>query len=119
MSFSWASIAGIFFAYAGFAALALAMDRHYADAFGRGESPSPGLRRGMQMAGSLGLVLSLAMLVADSGWAFGILYWLGVLTLAALTLALLLAYVPRLGLWAAAPSAGLAFLASLLSLTLA
>ena len=119
MIFSLASIAGIFFAYAGFAALALAMDRHYADAFGRGESPPPSLCRGMQMAGSLGLVLSLAMLVAESGWAFGILYWLGVLTLAALTLALLLAYVPRLGLWAAAPSAGLAFLATLLSRTVA
>ena len=119
MTVSWASIAGIFFAYAGFAALALAMDRHYADAFGRGESPSPGLRRGMQLAGSLGLVVSLAMLVADSGWAFGILYWLGVLTLAALTLALSLAYVPRLGLWAAVPSTGLALLASLLSRTLA
>ena len=119
MSFSWAPIAGIFFAYAGFAALALAMDRHYADAFGRGESPSSGLRRGMQVAGCLGLVLSLAMLVANAGWAFGILYWLGVLTLAALTLALLLAYVPRLGLWAAAPSAGLALVASVLSWTLA
>jgi hypothetical protein len=115
MNFSWAPIAGIFFAYAGFAALALAMDRHYADAFGRGESPSPGLRRGMQLAGSLGLVLSLAMFVADSGWAFGILYCLGALTLAALMLALLLAYVPRFCLWAAAPCAGLAFLATLLS----
>jgi len=119
MSFSWAPIAGIFFAYAGFAALALAMDRHYADAFGRGESPSPRLRRVMQTVGSIGLCLSLAMLVAHSGWALGTLYWLGVLTLAALTLALLLAYVPRLGLWAAAPSAAMAFLASLLSRTLA
>lgn len=114
MIFSWAAIAGIFFAYAGFAALALAMDRHYADAFGRGESPPPGVRRGMQLAGSLGLVLSLAVLVTDSGWAFGILYWLGMLTLAALMLALLLAYVPRLGLWAAAPGTGLALLATLL-----
>ncbi|QEI08010.1 DUF3325 domain-containing protein [Pigmentiphaga aceris] len=118
MNSSCASVAGIFFAYAGFAALALAMDRHYADAFGRGESPSPSLRRTMQMVGSLALVLSLAMNVAGAGWAFGSLYWLGGLTLAALTLALLLAYVPRLGLRAAVPSVGLALMTTALSLTL-
>jgi hypothetical protein len=113
---AWTSMAGICFAYAGFAALALAMDRHYADAFGRGESPSHRLRRGMQWAGTLGLVLSLAMIVANAGWAFGSLYWLGVLTLAAVVLALLLAYMPRAGFWAAAPAAAVAVLASLFAL---
>jgi hypothetical protein len=108
-------MAGMLFAYAGFASLALAMDRHYADAFGRGESPSPGLRRGMQSLGTLGLVLSLALNVAQAGWAFGSLSWLGVLTLAAIVLALLLSYMPRIGFWAAAPSAGLAVLASLIA----
>lgn len=115
MNSSWASLAGVCFAYAGFASLALGMDRHYADAFGRGESPAPALRRSLQWAGSLGLALSLLMNVADAGWAFGSLCWLGVLSLAALALALLLAYVPRFGFWAAAPSAGLALLASLLA----
>lgn len=114
MNASWSWLAGLCFAYAGFAALALAMDRHYADAFGRGESLAPALRRAMQWAGSLGLALSLLANVATAGWAFGGLSWLGVLTLSALALTLLLAYVPRLGFWAAAPSAGLALLASLL-----
>jgi hypothetical protein len=111
MNATWASMVGLCFAYAGFAALALAMDRHYADAFGRGESPSPFLRRGMQWAGSLGLSLSLATIVAHAGWAIGSVLWLGVLTLAALPLAVLLAYVPRVGFWAAAPVAAAALVA--------
>lgn len=115
MNSPWASIAGICFAYAGFAALALAMDRHYADAFGRGEAPSSGLRHAMQGAGILALVLSLATIVADVGWAFGSLVWLGGLTLAALLLALLLAYVPRVGFWVAVPSSALAVLACLVA----
>jgi hypothetical protein len=112
MTSTSASMVGLCLAYAGFAALALAMDRHYADAFGRGESPSPLLRRGMQWAGSLGLVLSLATIIAQVGWAIGSVIWLGVLTLAALPLALLLAYAPRIGFWAAAPLAAAALVAS-------
>jgi len=113
MNGSWASMAGICFAYAGFAALALAMDRHYADAFGRGEAPSASLRRTLQWTGALGLALSLAAIVADAGWALGSIVWCGALTLAALALALLLAYVPRIGFWAAAPVAAAALLASI------
>ena len=80
---------------AAFAALGLAMDRHYADAHGRGCEPSPGQRRNLRCAGAAGLLLSLWACLAGAGTAHGWVLWFGVMTLSAQAVTLLLSYAPR------------------------
>ena len=79
-------------AFAGFTALALAMDRHFEDLFGRGKSMGPAQRNGLRAAGTLALVLSLWACLASHGAGQGWVLWLGVLTAAALGVVLLLSY---------------------------
>ncbi|MBP0494966.1 DUF3325 domain-containing protein [Roseomonas indoligenes] len=81
-------------AYAGFTGLCLAMERHHEQVFGtRRVPPMRGsLFRG---AGWLLLVISLLVSVLGAGPVLGILLWAGLLTAAALLLALLLAFTPR------------------------
>lgn len=82
-------------AYAGFAALCLAMERHHGEVFGTRRIP-PRRRIALRVVGWLLLAASLPACVAGWGWAFGTVAWCGVLTAAALLVVLLLPYRPRL-----------------------
>jgi len=81
-------------ALTGFAALSLAMDRHYEDYKGRGQTPPAALRRWMQLGGTLGLALSLWAAIAGYGSAQGWVFWFGAMTVAALAVVLTLSYAP-------------------------
>lgn len=82
-------------ALTGFSALSLAMDRHYEDFKGRGNTPSAPLRRWMRVAGVLGLVLSLWAAIAGYGSAQGWVFWFGAMTVAAMAVVLTLTYAPK------------------------
>lgn len=81
-------------AMAGFVTLSLAMDRHYEDSAGRGQSPGK-KRPWLRVGGAVGLVASLAASLVLQGSAQGWVLWLGVLTASALAVVLLLTYAPR------------------------
>ena len=83
-------------AYAGFLALALAMDRHHEQIFAR--RPSARTSRLLGWAGWLVLGLSLPPAVMAWGWAIGLPAWLGLLTLAAAVLLRLRPHAPRAAL---------------------
>ena len=80
-------------ALAGFAALGLAMHKHHRAVFG--EPASRRLMIALRSTGWVLLALSFAASVAGSGWAVGPVLWLGLLTLAALAVALLLTFGAR------------------------
>jgi len=80
-------------AYAGFAALGLAMDRHQPQLIGR--TLAPRANRLCQLAGGLLLATSLALCMATWSTSVAIVGWLGLLTVAALALGVLLAFAPR------------------------
>jgi len=82
------------FAWAGMAALSLAMDRHHAQATGRSE-PTRMRRTGLRTAGAFMLIASLGSSVLTYGWGVGTAAWCGWLTAGALPVALLLTYAPR------------------------
>jgi hypothetical protein len=82
-------------AFGGFTALALAMDRHFEDYYGRGKAPGPGWRHALRGAGTVALVLSLLASLASHGRSQGWVLWLGVLTAAALAVVVVLSYVLR------------------------
>lgn len=81
--------------HAGFGALSVAMQRHYADMHGRGQEAPPALRRRLQAFGAGALVLAFVAAVLKAGGGHGPLVWLGGMTAAALALMLLLAYAPQ------------------------
>jgi hypothetical protein len=58
-----------------FALLALAMDRHQQDLFGR-ELP-PGQTRALRAGGWVALLASLAIAVQAQGWSLGLVAWCG------------------------------------------
>ncbi len=89
-------LATIGLAYAGLAALCLAMDRHHRQVAGRGIRPRATLA--LRLAGTAILVLSFAAAIAADGWVFGPVAWCGGLTAAALALVFLLPYRPRLAM---------------------
>jgi len=66
---------------AGFAALALAMDRHQEDLFGR--ELSPRVTRLLRIVGWAGLLLALGVIVGRQGWALGLVSYSGCTSLAA------------------------------------
>ncbi len=49
-----------------------------------------------QMIGAAALFFALAGSIAERGWSIGFLVWFGILTIAALAVALTLTYAPRL-----------------------
>ena len=101
-------------AFAGFAALSLAIDRHHEDSYGRGSSP--GTRRPwLRGAGTLGLLLSLGACLAIQGPTQGWVLWLGVLTAGALAVVGVLSYAPRRTAALAAAASAAAGLAALLA----
>lgn len=59
----------------GFAALALAMERHQEELFARALS-SP-VTRGLRWAGWLGLAVALAVAVRSQGWSLGLVSYSG------------------------------------------
>lgn len=80
-------------AYAGLAALALAMERYRAQVWL--QRPASRTRSLLQVLGALGLLLSLAACVVQLDWALGLVSWLGVAMSASLLLSLALTYLPR------------------------
>jgi len=65
----------------GFAALALAMERHQEDLFGHAFAPS--LTLGLRVAGWGALLLALGVLVGARGWGLGLVSFSGHTSLAA------------------------------------
>ncbi|KAF1048254.1 DUF3325 domain-containing protein [Xylophilus sp.] len=105
-------LAALGFSLGGFAALSLAMDRHYEDWAGRGQEP--GRWRGpLRLLGTAGVALSLAASVARQGWSVGWVLWAGVLTAGALALVLVLTYAPRRANWLLGGATGVALLAGI------
>lgn len=82
----------IVLALAGFAALCLAMSRHQRDVLGTALTPLA--TRCAKAGGWCAIALSYAVAVMAEGAAFGSVYWVGLLTFAALCVALV---VSRLG----------------------
>lgn len=78
----------------GFASLALAMPKHHHDLFGR--SPSKARKRALGVGGWLLLGASIWPLIASDGVAVGITFWFGVITVAALIVAMSLTYGPAI-----------------------
>jgi hypothetical protein len=112
-------MSGLAFACAGWAALGLAMDRHYADIYGRGKEPTSRARRHYRAIGALALLTTFAVGVRLEGWTVGSVLCLGTMVSAALLLVLLLSYAPhRLVLFGMA-SGIFAFLFGVIWLTIA
>jgi hypothetical protein len=95
-------VVSLFSSYAGWAALALAMDRHHRQLWRH--APSGNRSIALRAAGGAGLALSFAACIPHWGWAIGPVAWFGVLFASALGFVLLLTYAPR-------AAAGLALLA--------
>ncbi|MBB3103851.1 DUF3325 domain-containing protein [Azomonas macrocytogenes] len=87
----WPSLA---LCFSGFAALCLAMNRHYGQVFGT-DAPAD-KRLPLQIGGWLMLAFAIFVCIDARGISVGIVQWIVQLTLAALALVLLLAYRPRL-----------------------
>ncbi|BAV65653.1 DUF3325 domain-containing protein [Sphingobium cloacae] len=88
------ALSALLASFAGFIALAFAMDKHHRDMTGvlpKGRSVAP-----WKAAGWAAIALAAVPLMLRFGTAVGITFWLGVLTLAALGAALGLTYRPRL-----------------------
>jgi hypothetical protein len=80
-------------ALAGFGALCLSMERHARQVFG--SVPGPVRRLAAAILGWSLVLFSLAGALRHYGTSIGITVWLGVLTLAATAVGLLLAYASR------------------------
>ncbi|MGY4525717.1 DUF3325 domain-containing protein [Pseudomonas sp. UBA4617] len=88
--------------FAGLVALCLAMQKHFADLFGR--KPRPGQLRLLRSAGWLLLLAALVLSVHLRGWAHGLVQWVAVLMAGATVWVFGLPYLPRLLLGLAAAS---------------
>lgn len=81
-------------AYAGFAFLALAMDRHHRQVWQR---PVGEARRAvLRLSGATFLTAALVACVVQVGWSTGLVLWFCVLTASGLTLVVLMPFAPRL-----------------------
>ena len=77
-----------------FALLALAMDRHQQDLFGRELAAGP--TRALRISGWAGLLASLAIAVKGQGWSLGLVGWCGHISLGAgLVILMLIAWERR------------------------
>ncbi|MEM7120381.1 MAG: DUF3325 domain-containing protein [Pseudomonadota bacterium] len=83
-------------AYAGFACLALAMDRHHRQLWQR--PVGQGRRAMLRLAGATLLTTSLVACSAAAGWSTGLVLWFCVLTASGLAFVVLLPLAPRLAL---------------------
>lgn len=87
------AIASLLWAFAGFAALAAAMDRHEEQLGTASLAPAQGHL--WQGAGAVLLLVSLMCCLQRWNTSVGIAAWLGLLTLAAVAWGLVLTYVPQ------------------------
>lgn len=88
-------ISGLAFAYAGWTALSIGMDRHYSDIHGRGKEPDDRTRKQCRLLGTLALIATFAVSVKLEGWTVGAVLCLGTMTAGALLVVLLLTYAPH------------------------
>ena len=79
--------------YAGFAALAFAMDRHHRQL--RERSSTTGVRLGLRVIGAVSLSHAFYASVTYAGWSIGPVLWFGMISASALVLVVVLAYAPR------------------------
>ncbi|MFV0623598.1 DUF3325 domain-containing protein [Sphingomonas sp. ac-8] len=86
-------LATLLFAFAGFTALCLAMDKHQLELLGArlGRSDT----RLLRSAAVVALTAAYACSVAVAGWRFGSVEWVGAIMIAALAMTLILPYRPR------------------------
>jgi hypothetical protein len=77
----------------GLAALALAMSRHHKQVWRR--DPSPRRRRSLRATGCALLLSGLLLCVERAGWASGLVWWSGLLSIAALLVTLMLSFRPH------------------------
>jgi hypothetical protein len=94
------SLAALLFAYAGFSALCLGMDRHYEAVFDRALPRQHRLT--LRLLGSAALALSLWLSARVWGWAYGTVEWIGILGFAGLMLIWWVSYRPAAALLAGA-----------------
>lgn len=87
-------IASLLLAYTGMLSLCLGLERHYKQIWQR--APSALLRRLLRLGGWLALTGSFATSVLAWGWAMGPVGWFGLMSVAGITLVLLLPYAARL-----------------------
>ncbi|MGH9161661.1 MAG: DUF3325 domain-containing protein [Vicinamibacteraceae bacterium] len=80
-------------AYAGVTGLCLSMPRHHLQVWRR--HPTGAVRVILRVAGWLCLIGALVASAAAWGWPIGSVAWVGFLSVSALALVFLLAYVPR------------------------
>lgn len=88
-------------AYCSWSALALAMDRHYAEIHGRAAAPPAALRRRLRWLGSLGLLASAALAVYRQGWGVGLVAAIGAMSLSGVLLVLVQSHAPARMPWLA------------------
>jgi hypothetical protein len=91
MSIAW--VASLLLAFSGMLGLCLGLERHFKQIWQR--APSSGLRRTLRTAGWLALAASFAASVLAWGWAMGPVGWFGLMSLAGISLVLLLPYAAR------------------------
>lgn len=108
------AFAAIFLAFAAFTVIAASMDRHQ-DQLGT-EQLLPARLQAWRWAGFALLAVSLAPCLLRWGPSVAVAAWLGLLTFAALALALLLTYAPQWGRRAAPVAAAAGVLAWMLAL---
>lgn len=89
-------LAAFCLAYAGFAALALAMDRHYGALFNRAMPLAH--RQPLRLSGWCALAVSLWLSGATYGWSYGVVEWIGILAIAGLVMIWALTYKPALAI---------------------
>ena len=89
-------LAAFCLAYAGFAALSLAMDRHYEAVFDRA-IPSRH-RQPLRIFGWAGLAFSLWAAGLSYGWSYGFVEWIGMLAIAGMLLIWILTFKPVMAL---------------------
>lgn len=101
-------------AYAGMASLSLGMEKHYVQARGSDLTAS---RKKLFKATGWSLLI-LAVLPAIYGWGLtiGIVVWTGFVSLAAISVVLVLSYFPRQLIWLGAGMAGIVFSGLLLAM---
>lgn len=94
MSTTIAALAALALAFATFACLALAMDRHHEQATGQ-ETTTFGIMCGLRLSAALLALAAMAACLQAWGIAVAALVWLGMLSCGAILTTLTLSYAPR------------------------
>lgn len=108
-----ATLASLGFALGGFSWIGLTIGRHHADIHGRGTEPARDQVVRLRLLGYLALALALAACVMAQGWAFGFVYWIGVLSICAWVAVATFACAPTIVRRIALAAVGIAALAAI------